>query len=784
MKSRIRLKNVRENASDFPLVYNQRVSDIVVDSSDKKVVQIAANLLANDIEKVSGIKPAISHSLERKNTPTLIIGTLQSPLISALIEDTRYDFSDIDGVWEAFTIYLISDLISDEVPALLIVGSDPRGTAYGVLEISRAIGISPWEWWADVLPSCRKNIILSLEEKITDRPAIPYRGIFINDEDWGLLPWAEKMMDPEVGNIGPKTYTKVFEAMLRLRANTIWPAMHECTTPFFMVHDNADLADDYSIIIGSSHCEPMLRNNLGEWKKSEEEFNYITNRDEVLAYWEERVRERTSGENLFTLGMRGIHDSAMIGSEEQSERIKVIENIFTEQRKLLARYHGKSNPSQVAQMFVPYKEVLADYKGGLEVPDDVTLVWPDDNFGYVRYFATPEERVRSGGLGIYYHLSYLGAPLSWLWFDTQPPAFIWTELTKSYEQGVHKFWIANVGDLKSNEYSTEFFCDLAWSVDRTSPEVAMEFLHHVTARDFGAAYANAVADILARHHMLAFARKPEHLQWHLTGQPYAPTEFTEEEILRRLDAYRLLEEDARKVATKLSPDVRDAFFELIIYPVAATGAANERYFRAELARLQKAVGQEEEADLSFAASEKAEQRIIKLTDYFNNEVADGKWRHIYTAYGMDYPIWKEYQPDRPLPTLDSDAQNRVQPPPRPKKFPPAVVPADVRSGDFIEQEGVVSINAGNFTGRVDAPSGAGWRAISGLGRTGAAVTILPTTAQFSPETAPQLDYRFYATTDGMPVMHIRLLPTHPLIAGRGLRLAIAIDDQTPQFFIV
>ena len=571
--ARAAVELVPAGSSAFPLVVANRAAPVVLPADAPEVVRIAADDFAADVERVTGVRPAILATAPAASGPRITV-TL-SPTLA--------------GRWEAFQLSATAD-------TLTVAGSDRRALAYGLYELSRRIGVSPWYWWADVPVTRRDSLLLSVGTEPVDQPAVKYRGIFLNDEGWGLVPWAAKTHEPEVGNLGPKTYARIFELLLRLRANCIWPAMHPGTTPFHQMPSNAATADRYAIIVGSSHAEPMLRNNVGEWTAPKDDYNYVTNSSGVLAYWEQRVKERTSGESLFTLGMRGIHDSAIVGPKNQAERIATVEKIIADQRSLLARHLGNGDASRIGQIFVPYKEVLEDYNAGLRIPDDVPLVWPDDNFGYIRRFATPAERARSGGLGVYYHASYLGAPLSWLWLDSLPPSLVWAEMTRAYEQGARQFWIVNVGDIKNTERSTEFFLDLAWHADRTSPDAPSQWLRATAARDFGPAHAEAIANLLARHHLLAAARKPEHLQWHIPFTPYEPTTLTIGEMRARLAAYAALVQDCEKIAAALPAAAQDAFFQLVAYPVKSAAAANARYFLAELARQLKSQGDEPAAN--------------------------------------------------------------------------------------------------------------------------------------------------------------------------------------------
>lgn len=742
----------------FPLVAGGVAAPIVLPPDAPEVVKIAARDLAADIATVSGIKPeALAATPADKNRPRV-------ELVFA---------PDLAGRWEAFQLSAGSNVLT-------IAASDRRGLAFGIYEISRRIGVSPWHWWADVPVTHRAELRLSLGDEPVDQPAVKYRGIFINDEDWGLQPWAAKTFEPEVGNIGPKTYARVFELLLRLRANCLWPAMHPTTTPFHQVPGNAATADAYAIVLGSSHAEPMLRNNVGEWKADKNLYNYLANRDGVFAYWEQRVKERTNGESLFTIGMRGIHDSPIIGPKTQKERIATLETIFTDQRALLAKYLGQGSATNVGQIFCPYKEVLDDYNAGLRVPEDVTLVWPDDNFGYIRRFATPAERARSGGQGIYYHASYLGMPFAWTWIDTLPPALTWSEMTRAYEQGARNFWIVNVGDIKNTERSMEFFLDLAWHADRTDVEAPARFMRETAARDFGATHAAAMTDILSRLQAINFARKTEHLQWHLSMTPYKPTELNEAEIHEHLKACADLLRDSDALAGQLPAAARDAYFELVGYPVAITAAANERYFHSELARADVARGRSPEADR--AAEKDADARIAKLTAHYNSDIAGGKWRNIVTANGVSPNDWKRFQRDTTTPRPEPTTNNVC--PPAPPEAEPLAHPTGARPGDFVERDKVVSIHAGHFTGQKDQSSGAGWRSIPDLGRTGSAVTVLPSTAVITTNDAPSLDYRIYVTTGGEATLRVRLLPTYPLVSGRGLRLAVAMDGGAPLPLVV
>ena len=619
---------------DFKLVYGGKAADILVSPNDFKVANIAAKDLAADVERVTGKKPELRGETGNLSSHVVIIGTLgKSALIDELARNGKLNAAGLQGKWESFVIATVRNPLPNVQIGLVVVGSDRRGTAYGVYELSQAIGVSPWYWWADVAPENKENLVISAGIRRRGEPSVKYRGIFLNDEDWGLQPWAAKTFEPETGDIGPKTYSRIFELLLRLKANTVWAAMHECTKPFNSIPENKQVADDYAIVMGSSHAEPMLRNNVGEWKDAKENYDFKKNPAGVTRYWEERVRENGQFENIYTIGMRGIHDSPIQGVKTQTERIQLLEQIFQVQRSLLAKYVNP-NAAEVPQIFCPYKEVLADYRGGLEMPDDVTIVFPDDNFGYIRYFPNAEEQKRAGGFGVYYHISYLGRPLSYLWLNTTPPALIWEEMSKAYDYNMRRFWMLNVGDLKPAEIGTEFFLQMAWDISLWRRENLPEFLRNWAKREFGEEHANEIAQIMNEYYRLGYARKPEHLQWHLPGETPRMSDLTAidygDEMQKRLDAYESLVSRANRLYAEISPAKKDAFYELVVYPVRGAALANERVFATEKSALHAAQGRAS-ALVWAKKAEQANAQIAAETSYFNEKLANGKWRHIMST---------------------------------------------------------------------------------------------------------------------------------------------------------
>jgi hypothetical protein len=477
----------------------------------------------------------------------VVIGTLgHNRAIDGLVARGRLSVSGLAGAWESFVIATVDHPWPGVDQALVIVGSDRRGTAYGAYELARAIGVSPWAWWADLPPRHRDALWLEAGLHRFGPPSVKYRGIFLNDEDWGLYPWAAQTYDPAYGNIGPRTYQRVFELMLRLKANTLWPAMHKTTRAFNADPANARLADSYGIVMGSSHAEAMLRNNVGEWKDDPARFNYATNRAGVRAYWDERARINAGYESLWTVGLRGLHDTGMVGAPTMAARQALLDQAIADQRAILDA-HVPGGAARAGQIFVPYKEVLDIYRAGIHVPDNVTIVWPDDNFGYIRQFPSPAEAARSGGAGVYYHLSYLGYPLAYLWLYTTPPALVQEEMLRAYDAGARQLWMVNVGDIKPAEIGISHFLDLAWDVERWRGTSQHAYLAQWLGAAFGPQAGEAGADLLDAHFRLNMVRRPEHLEWPAHEEDRHLSSLTPAQVDARLGEMRRIAARAEQV---------------------------------------------------------------------------------------------------------------------------------------------------------------------------------------------------------------------------------------------
>ena len=573
------------------------------------VVKTALEMLAHDCAAVLDAELHISPTLDSfAKQGSFIVMTSQA----------------LEG-WERFCL-------QSRAGKLFLGASDAHGMAYGLLEISRLLGVSPWEWWADVTPRKRDELRIAEGTTIYERPDVPFRGIFINDEDWGLMPWSSQNFEPTdvTGQIGPKTYAKVFELLLRLRANTIWPAMHEVTVPFFLVPGNREAAARYGIYMGGSHCEPMACSVAGEWsRRGKGDYDYVHNAEEVYRFWEDRVRDVKDQEILYTIGMRGVHDGAMQGAKTIEEQKAVLTKVFEDQRKLLARYVNE-DVTKVPQVFIPYKEVLDVYNAGLVVPEDVCLMWCDDNYGYIRHFPTEAEAARQGGNGIYYHVSYWGRPHDYLWLGTFSPGLLFQQMKLAYDKGIQKIWILNVGDIKPAEYQIELFMDMAWDIDKVNKMGVKEHARQFYAREFGKDLSQDIQTMMEESYRLAFVRKPEFLGGTRTEEAdkrYWSTirdlPWSKSYAEQRLKDYQRLSDNAEVIDKRIPEDRKDAYFQLVKYPVQAADQMNRKLLFAQYAR---------HGLMEWERSDAAFDSIVHLTQIYNEGIHNnGKWNRI-----MDY----------------------------------------------------------------------------------------------------------------------------------------------------
>jgi len=761
-------------ADVFPLVGSNLKAFVSLDANEATVVVKAVHFFCDDVKEISGQSLSIKNDLPSEGN-VVVVGTLdKSPQLKQLVRKYKINTDSIVGKWEAFSIQLIHRVNGN---LLLVIGSDRRGTAYGVLELSRMMGVSPWTWWADVKPTQRTEINLNIPKLICQKPSVQYRGIFLNDEDWGLKPWASKTFDPKVGEIGPKTYAKIFELLLRLRANTIWPAMHECTTPFYFVKGNAAMADSFGIIISTSHCEPLMRSNPLEWNhKTSGDYNFFTNREKVTNYWDERLKEVSNYENVYTVGMRGIHDGAMEGAKTVQRQVEGLTDVFKAQRTLLTDNLHKP-VDKIPQIFIPYKEVLDAYNAGLKVPDDVTLLWCDDNYGYLTRLSNAEEQKRKGGSGVYYHMSYWGRPHDYLWLATTQPSFVWTEMQKAWAYGARKMWIVNVGDIKPAEYLTEFYLDMAWDINSIKENQISQHLESWFGKKFGKEQAVQFKYIMNEYYRLAFIRRPEFMGWNQTEPTTKvretdlnPSEFGNE-IETRLQQYAKIEQQAIDLEKSVPERLKNAYFELLKYPVCGAAEMNKKWLNWQLANEYLSHGLKS-GEIEKQKSLAAYAQIQHLTSFYNDSIENGKWKLIMSSAPRKLPVFDK-------PPFKSVSADSLGLPTRNDSINLGLIKksnASQLSPDFVR------LKASEFSKNTSAGSSQ-WKSVDALGYSQSAMLLQPFAAKLSAnfKENPTLEYEFSAPTDSATVS-IYLLPTHALDGGNNQRIAVSIDQGEAKTF--
>lgn len=720
---------------------------ILYDAADAKVVQTVADCLISDLKAVTK-KTFVKYKAEPTTLKNpIIVGTIgQSSHVDQLIADGKIDVSDVEGKWEAFGMQVIDNPMEGVAKALVIFGSQPRATAYGMFELSRMAGVSPWIFWADVTPTTKTQLYVTPGRRVFGSPSVKYRGIFLNDEDFGLRPWAAKKMDTNLNNFGPKTYGAIMELLLRLRANTLWPAMHAGSRAFWFEKTNIPLIMKYDIYMGSSHCEQMLRDNEYEWGKTGDKFGghgnddwvWKTNKDMIKRYWAERVGESRGKNAIYTLGMRGVHDSGINGYSSTAERVEALTEIIAYQRQLLADSIG--DPTTIPQIFIPYKEVLDCYNAGLQVPEDVTLMWVDDNHGYIRQMPNQAEQARSGGNAVYYHLSYWGSPDSYLWLSSISPSLCSYELSKAYAQGIQDQWIINVGDIKPAEEELEFCMDLAWDINSWTPERAHLYTRDWAARTFGEDYADEINEIKMAYYRLGIAAKPEHVQ-------LCHFDHSNAQIDARIEEYQDLYQRTVALRSRIPSSLRSAYYELVEYPVCACTDQNIKLLRARQSFVYAWAGQEEKA-LSYAsAAQTAFEEIKTLTTKYNNSNANGKWQGM-----MDY---------------------------KPNNWSQHLMPAIATADDVAEQQSsILQPNVTIIAGGDYNSASSTVKTLEGLGIRGTTATVWPLDMQAYPNvsSAPYAEYTL-PVKEGLNVIQVRCLPTFRLNTSYDIRAGISVDGK-------
>lgn len=635
MFAQIKVNNTPRTGNEFVLSAQGKACDIFIDESDYEVVKKVSALFSEDIERVTGAKGNVFTTKPTKSERAIIIGTIgHNRWIDQLIKQNKLDVSQIQNGWEQYVVSVVDKPFKGVDKALVIAGCDRRGTAYGTFAISEAMGVSPLYWWADVPVKKQNGLYLETTHYASKAPSVKYRGIFINDEGWGITPWAGKTHEPEVGNIGPKTYAKVCELILRMKGNMLAPAMHPSSTAFNVNPQNKVVADKYAIIMTSSHCEPLLYNNTTEWDKATlGEWNYMTNKEGINAVLDKRVSENAPYENVYVLAMRGIHDAGLVGVPED-QKAAVTEQALNDQRRILSNHIPKPI-EEIPQIFVPYKEVLDIYEKGMALPEDVTIVWPDDNFGYIKKLSDENEKQRKGGSGVYYHISYLGEPHDYLWLNTTPPALMYEEMKKAYDTGANRYWLLNVGDIKPGELGMKFFLDMAWDINSASFDKAYTFDADFLASIFGERYKEELQDIMSTYYQLGFQHKPEAMGWGFEWNSYknreqiVNTDFSfinYNEAENRMNAYDRIANMCERIFNALPKAYQPAFYELVFYPVKGAGLMNKKMLTAQQNRWYALQGRAS-TQLYANKAQSYHDSIGIYTQRYNN-LLNGKWNHM------------------------------------------------------------------------------------------------------------------------------------------------------------
>lgn len=631
----------------FTLSADSVSTPLFVSGDDFPGVLRVLNLLQTDIANVTDTKPEILTTLTNHSDRLVIIGTVgKSPTIDKLITDHKIDGDELKGKWEKFVIQVVKNPIPNVDEALVVAGSDKRGTIYGMFDISEKIGVSPWYWWADV-PVRKKSALYVKPGKYSlGEPAVKYRGIFINDEEPALGGWVRQ----KFGDFNAKFYDHVFELILRLKGNFLWPAMWGKA---FYDDDpqNPILANEYGVVISTSHHEPMMRAHV-EWQRyGSGPWNYSKNEAELKKFWRKGIERMDDNESIVTLAMRGDGDEAM----SQDANVGLLEKIVKDQREIIKEVTGKKIES-IPQVWALYKEVQEYYDKGMRVPDDVTILLCDDNWGNIRKLPRLNEKPRSGGFGIYYHFDYVGGPRNYKWLNTNPIARVWEQMHLAYKYGADRIWVVNVGDIKPMDFSISFFLDYAWNPDAITADMLPEYTQKWVEKQFGEKNSKQIADIITAYLKFNSRRKPELL----SPDTYSLTNYQEAENVVR--EYNDLMQKAKDINDSLPAESRDAFYELVLHPVEACANLNDLYVTVGLNRLYARQGRAVTNDLAERARALF-KKDAEITKYYNQELAGGKWNHMMDQTHIGYTYWQQpdenTMPEVATISLNSDAQMGV-----------------------------------------------------------------------------------------------------------------------------
>lgn len=689
-------KYVTEDKTEgtFVIVENGESAQMLIDSNDPGVIR-AFNDLQDDIFKVTDIKPVMNTGKISGAQNVIIAGTLgNSKLIDKLVAKKIIDADELKGKWEKFIIKTVKNPLPGIENALVIAGSDKRGTIYGIYDLSEQLGVSPWYWWADVPVKKKENVFIIPGTYSDGEPAVKYRGIFINDEAPCLTGWVKHQYGTDYGD--HRFYTRVFELILRLKGNYLWPAMWSWA---FYADDpmNSKVADEMGVVIGTSHHEPMARNHQ-EWARNRREYgawNYASNQKVIDQFFREGI-ERIKGTNdLVTIGMRGDGDEAM----SEDTNVKLLEKVVENQRKIIEEVTGRP-AKETPQVWALYKEVLDYYEKGMRVPEDVIILLADDNWGNVRRLPNSEELKHPGGWGMYYHVDYVGAPRNSKFLNVTPIQHMWEQLQLTYDYGVDKLWVLNVGDIKPMEYPISLFLDMAWDPTRYTAGNLLEHPREFCAQQFGHEQADEAMRILNLYSKYNGRVTAEMLDRHTYNLETG-------EWKQVSDEYIKLEAEALRQYLTLDQEYRDAYRQLILFPVQAMANLYEMYY-AQAMNHKLYAENNPRANYWADKVEAAFDRDKVLSHEYNNVMADGKWKNMMIQKKIGYTSWNDNFPADKLPEI-----HRIE---NPEKA--------VGNYVFSPKDDFVAMEAEHYYELKNA-SKANWTVIPYVGRTLSGIAVMP-----------------------------------------------------------
>ena len=708
----------------FCIAQDGKTAPILVDTNDWKGVIRAAQDLGDDVRKVTGTPSEVVETSQLltlnsqlSTVNSILVGTIgKSKLIDQLIKQKKIDVKQVRGQWESYLI----DVVDGH---LVIAGSDKRGTIYGIYEISQRIGVSPWYWMADAPVPHHDEIYYDAGRIVQPSPKVKYRGIFINDEWPSFGTWCNN----HFGGVNAKAYAHIFELLLRLKANYFWPAMWATA---FNEDDpeSPRLADEMGIVMGTSHHEPMMRAHKEYTSRREEvgPWDYATNKERVDKFFREGMERNKSYDNLVTIGMRGDGDVAM-GSGDDTENMKTLAKVIEGQRNIIKDIYGK--PDAVPQLWAIFTEVQRYYDAGFTVPDDVTLLLCDNNWGYIRRKGRDFERKRKGGLGLYYHIDMNGGPWNDRWVNTTTVPKLREQLNLAYQSGIDRIWIINVGDLKPKEMPIDFIMHYAWNPDAIQPGDEQAWLESFTRSIFGESYAQETADIIAKYSKYNLWRKAE---------VQVPGIYNQEEMLRVNNLWQALVLRCEALKEQLPSEAQDAFYQLVYYPVVASAGVAQIYNCATMGD-----------SLTINELMKKDQR---LTDHYNKHLAGGKWDGMMLDNHIGYTQWSIPNSNRHPMTLGFRVTHNLTP-----------------SADSKEY----TIPAYRYVRKDE-----GWIFLPDLGRGKGCMGAKDVMKEY-PQGGPALEYEVELATP-QPSIAIGILPTQDILPARGLRLGVQLDDYPMQ----